>query len=70
MFLVSSSLIVRYAPTSYKSNLNVFFSYFDADNPISEMAFRYLKCLAKLVKLDATGTNVKVRQEYKKGIEK
>ncbi|XP_015232068.1 PREDICTED: leucine-rich repeat-containing protein 42 isoform X1 [Cyprinodon variegatus] len=35
-------------------------------NPISEMAFRYLKCLAKLVKLDATGTNVKLDTGLKK----
>ncbi|KAM4728091.1 leucine-rich repeat-containing protein 42 isoform 2-T2 [Anableps anableps] len=29
-------------------------------NPISEIALRYLKCLPKLVKLDASGTNMKL----------
>lgn len=29
-------------------------------NPISELALRYLKCLPKLVRLDASGTNMKL----------
>ncbi|XP_014853178.1 PREDICTED: leucine-rich repeat-containing protein 42 isoform X3 [Poecilia mexicana] len=33
-------------------------------NPLSEMALRYLTCLPKLVKLDASGTNMKVVNQW------
>uniref|UniRef100_A0A3P9P5W1 Leucine rich repeat containing 42 n=1 Tax=Poecilia reticulata TaxID=8081 RepID=A0A3P9P5W1_POERE len=32
----------------------------ESGNPLSEMALRYLTCLPKLVKLDASGTNMKL----------
>ncbi|XP_035994336.1 leucine-rich repeat-containing protein 42 isoform X2 [Fundulus heteroclitus] len=37
-------------------------------NPVSERALRYLKCLPKLVKLDASGTNMKLGTALKTAV--
>ncbi|KAM4552893.1 leucine-rich repeat-containing protein 42 isoform 2-T2 [Odontesthes bonariensis] len=46
-------------------HINMFFSLLCTDNPLSERALRYVTCLPKLVKLDASGTNMKINTGLK-----